>query len=284
MGCDMNSSARLYVTALAFVVFAANAAPAQVISQPTPVPLVTADAETWYLNGEPITFAGNTYYPAGAQVAFNTNEMVRSGSHLGVPLYARTTDEPYSVVYVPLARGFVQPYQRRRTGDVAGTVGTAPPAGVAAAYSPAGATVTAPQAAGPPALTAGPPADAVGQPRAPIPATAASPEPLPAGTTAAAATVPAPVGTAGRTTTTSRPTRTRIGPRPEGLNAIFVEFRDRRWYGDGQPIPLDRSRMIEIGAIRGFPVFVDRSAPEQRIYVATASGGSLVAPYAERKR
>ena len=278
----MTSSTRSAFAALSFAVLVAAGASAQVISQPTPAPLVTADSERWYLDGDPVMFAGNIYYPAGAQVAFNSNEMVRSGYHLGVPLYSRTTDEPYSIVYVPLARGFMQPYQRLRTGDVAGTVGTAPPAGAAAAYSPSGANVTPAQSAGPPALVAGPPSDAFGQPRAPIPAIAARTAPVEAsGATVAAA--PPSSGTVGRGAPQG-PTHTRIGPKPEGINAVFVDFRDRRWYGAGQPIPLDRSRMLEIGSIAGFPVFADREAPEQRIYIGTTTTAALVAPFADRRQ
>ena len=278
----MKSSTR-FLAALALALIVGANASAQVISQPTPAPVVTADSEMWYLNGEPVTFAGNTYYPAGAQVSFNSNEMIRSGFHLGVPLYTRTTEEPYSVVYVPLARGFMRPYQRLRTGDVAGTVGTAPPSGAAAAYSPNGGTVPSPQAIGPPTMVAGAPSDDIGQPRAPIPAIAQPTIPASVGTSGYATAVPLPVGAAGRRAVPPAPTHTRIGPRPQGINAVFVQFRDRRWYGEGPAVPLDRSRMLEIGEHGGFPVFVDREEPEKRIYIATAIGGSLVAPYSTRK-
>ena len=61
---------------------------------------------------ELIQFAGDLYYPAGAAVFFDGNTMVRSGHYNGVPLYTDTTLEPYSVVYVPLERGLMQPYER----------------------------------------------------------------------------------------------------------------------------------------------------------------------------
>ena len=108
---------------LVVAVSAANPAAAQSVLRPTPQPIVTAENEPWYLSGEPITYAGNLYYPAGAQVFFNPNEMVRSGFHMGVPLYTRTTIEPFSVVYVPLAGGRMQPYERPRAGELAGTSG-----------------------------------------------------------------------------------------------------------------------------------------------------------------
>jgi hypothetical protein len=261
---------------------AASVTTAQVISQPTPAPLVTADMESWYLNGEPITYAGYTYYPAGAQVSFNSNEMARSGSHLGVPLYVRSTDEPYSLIYVPLARGFMQPYMRPRTGDAMQTAGTTAPAGAAAAFSPLGGTMPMSQAGGPPTMVAGPQADAYGQPRAPIPAISTPTAPGSVATGGAVAAQPPPVGEAGPQAAPAGPTHTRIGPRPQGINAVFIEFRDRRWYGEGQPVPLDRSRMIEVGELRGFPVYADRDEPEKRIYISTIIGSSIVAPYSGR--
>lgn len=279
----MNIPARTLTAAFFLAFFVASSATiAQVISQPTPAPLVTADMEQWYLTGEPITYAGNTYYPAGAQVSFNSNEMVRSGSHFGVPLYVRSTDEPYSLVYVPLARGFMQPYMRPRTGDVMQTAGTTAPAGAAAAFSPLGGTLPSPQAAGPPTMVAGPPADAYGQPRAPIPAISTPTAPGTVATGGAVAAQPPPVGYAGPPAPPAGPTHTRIGPRPQGINAVFIEFKDRRWYGEGQPVPLDRSRMIEVGELGGFPVFADRDEPEKRIYISTTIGSTTVAPYAGR--
>ncbi len=87
---------------LALAILATNTARAQVVIQPTASPTVTAENEPWYLNGEPVTHAGSLYYPAGPRVYFNANEMVRSGFHMGIPLYTRTTIEPYSVVYLPV--------------------------------------------------------------------------------------------------------------------------------------------------------------------------------------
>ena len=68
---------------------------------PTPAPTVTAEEAPWYLNGEPITYAGNLYYPSGPQVYFNPNEMVRSGFYDGIPLYTRTTIEPFDPAVPP---------------------------------------------------------------------------------------------------------------------------------------------------------------------------------------
>ena len=113
---------------LTFLVLCATAlgtvTTAQVQWYPTPPPIVTAEDERWYLSGEPLMFAGNLYYLAGPAIHFIPNEMVRSGSYQGIPLYTRTTIEPYSVVFVPIDGGRMQPYERPRTGELVGTSGS----------------------------------------------------------------------------------------------------------------------------------------------------------------
>jgi len=259
-------SSRFAAVAFLLVVSTPPGAVAQVFSQPTPPPLVTAESERWYLNGDPITYEGNIYYPAGAQIHFNANEMVRSGSFNGVPLYIRTTIEPYSIVYVPLRGGLMQPYERRRAGDLAGTVGSTTPTLSTAPLPEAAPTMMVRQAAGAPTR--------VGNPN----------DAFPAGTsgTTSAASPAQPVGTSGREAAV--PSHTRIGPKPRGLNALFVEFRDRRWYAAGKAIPYDRGRMIQIGEHHGFPVYVDRATPEGPIYIPAAAGGTMLMPYAASRR
>src|SRR5687767_1676121 len=112
---------------LAVLVLSATAVFTQVQSRPTEPPIVTAENDTWYRQREPVQFAGDVYYPAGAAVFFNGNTMVRTGHFNGVPLYADTTLEPYSIVYVPVSRGMMQPYERPRRGDLAGTTGSRTP-------------------------------------------------------------------------------------------------------------------------------------------------------------
>jgi hypothetical protein len=112
---------------LLLVLISAAPAMAQVQSRPADAPIVTADNDPWYIAREPIQFAGDVYYPAGAAVFFDGNKMVRSGNFDGVPLYSDTTIEPYSVVYVPVSRGLMQPYERLRQGNLAGTTGSRAP-------------------------------------------------------------------------------------------------------------------------------------------------------------
>jgi hypothetical protein len=54
---------------LLLTLIAATPLLAQVQSRPTDLPLLTAENESWYVNGEPIQFAGDLYYPAGATVS-----------------------------------------------------------------------------------------------------------------------------------------------------------------------------------------------------------------------
>src|SRR4051812_35089591 len=109
----------LVMTLLAAVfgaVFGAVPASAQVQYRPTEPPIVSAENEQWFKQGEPMQIGGDVYYLAGARVFFNGNTMVRTGHYNGVPLYADTTLEPYSIVFVPIGRGIMQPYERPRRG------------------------------------------------------------------------------------------------------------------------------------------------------------------------
>ena len=223
---------------LAATVFS-SVASAQVNLQPTPQPIVTAESETWYRIGEPITFAGNFYYPAGPATHFNGDEMVRSGFYKGIPLYSRTTIEPYSVVFVPIGGGMMQPYERPRTGEIAGTSGSTVAALPVEIESAAGPPAEAPilQAPAPPVVASPPVIDEF-----------AVPLPLPAATRPALGRVgprPPTVGTTGRVTNSSGPAPTRI--RPQAANGIFVEFHNGRWYSSGPPASLDPRVLTQIG-------------------------------------
>ena len=274
----MNGPARiLFCTAMA--VFAARNAGAQITNRPAEPPAVSAESQGWYMSGVPITYAGNLYYPAGPRVFFNGNEMVPSGSYLGVALYTRTTIEPYSMVFVPLSGGLLQPYERRRTGELAGTVGSSAPsfpvsvASEAPASQGIGATVQAPYSPTVFAPILGPTAAA-----APAPAAATVPvEPTP----------PGPVGTAGRILTPRRTLTPRVtipisaARRAQTANGAFVEFNNERWFISGPPAPL-ASGMTRVGEIRGFAIYSAGSNPST-IYVPMTKGTTdIVVPYSKR--
>jgi hypothetical protein len=258
------------LTLFAAAVFAAlvqtNVA-GQVYIRSEPVPLVTAENEPWYLAGEPITYSGSLYYPAGPQVFFDAQEMVRTGDYRGIPLYARTTIEPFSKVFVPLAGRLMQPYERRRSGELAGTVGsTAPSFPIATAGEDVSRDVYAgiPQAAAPP-MQVDPVTGTVEDVRS-----AAMPS---------EAMVPAPTAGTLEIDRVRGPLTT--AQKPEGLNAVFIEFRDRRWFSSGPALELDEARFVRIGDYRGFPVYTEKDREDSTIYVTVGRHMSnLVAPYA----
>jgi len=266
----MRRTAPQLLAAVVLAVLLPIAVGAQATMRPTPAPMVTAENEEWYLAGEPITFSGSVYYPAGVLVFFNPYEMVRTGEYRGIPLYSRTTIEVFSKVFVPLSGGLMKPYERPRGGDLAGTVGSTVPA--FPVVNPAEETLQASefgvaQAAAPPTLYA----PIVGL-DLPYPVKAARP------------TLPEPAATTG----ISEPEPPR-GPLvsarlPEGLNGVFIEYSDRRWFSSGHAVQLDPARFKRIGDLAGFPVYADRDGDEKTIYVSvTSQTESFIAPYSARR-
>jgi hypothetical protein len=258
--------------------FLAVFSPVTAGAQSTPAPTVTAESESWYLSGEPLLHDGNVYYPRGAVVHFNRNEFVRTGFYRGIPIYSRTTLEPFSVIFVPLAGALMQPYERLRVGEVVGTVGSlgaSLPVPIATderrERRGINGTTTTGQAAGPPTGMANP-VDVEGNPR-----TGA----VPVATTEAVA-APAPVGTSGRVVVLPRPRPVVSIARPTGVNAVFVEFDNARWFSAGPTVAFDATAFTRIGERRGLPVYA-RAGEAGVIYipVGTDVRGTL-ARYARR--
>lgn len=263
----MNSRAAVVVGALAGILVTGPATRAQMTLQPTSRPIVTAENEPWYLAGVPITHAGITYYPAGPIVHFNANEMVRGGHFEGVPLYSRTTIEPYSLVFVPISGGLMHPYERRRDGDLAGTVGSGTPsfpvvrpteqAGME--YVPGAGMVQAPA----PPSQVGVAVDRIAL--AEIPPSVAPP----------------PVGTTGT------PALTSSGPlatarRPQGLSGVFIEYGSQRYFSDGPAVRFDEKLFTRVGDYRGFPVY-EQQGQDKTLYIPPLGGApGVVAPYRAR--
>ena len=244
--------------ALVLVLLTTAAASAQVQSRPTDAPLVTAEHEAWYMRGDPVQFAGNNYYRAGATIFFDGNKMIRTGNFNGIPLYADTTVEPYSFVLVPIGRGLMQPFERLRDGDLAGTTGSRAP--------------SFPVSALPTAST------------------------LPMAATAPTSLVPfvdePPIGTNGARTTPPLAPALDITPPPipqpavtpeqvqSARESVWVAFRGQRWVHVNGTIPLEGSGLVKSGDYAGFPVYT-RPDNDARIYLPTLAG--LVTPY-ELKR
>jgi len=238
---------------VAVLLFAAAPAFAQVVSRPTDPPIVSAENDSWYRLREPLQFAGELYFPAGAAVFFNGNTMVRTGHYNGVPLYADTTIEPYSIVYVPIGRGVMQPYERVRGGELAGTTGSRMPSF--------------------------PMRTARESRELPVAAVAPTAPPQPIGALAAFTPETGAVGTSGvtRRVETTPPVTFETLRRPESNDGIWLAFMGRKWVSAGPAVPLSATAFMRVGEYAGFPVFARQGLDEEIIYLPARSG--VVAPY-----
>jgi hypothetical protein len=267
----MKRTTGLLLSASLAITICAVRVQAQIRLQPTSQPGVTAENEPWYQMREPVIFAGEYYYPAGSAIHFLPNEMVPSGLYRGVPLYSRTTIEPYSVVFVPIAGGLMQPYERRRTGDLVGTTGSSAPALPVDMDSPSTYSRTI-QAAGPPVVASTP----VQEP--PEGAYASDVLTRSRENTAQPETLHANRSTAmvGRVSP-SRSTKAR-----DTSKGIFVEFQNERWYSTARPQALDPASLKQIGEWLGFPVYA-RDSNGSTIYIPVTKGADAYAAYSKRK-
>lgn len=262
----MDRRAGILVGALAGMLLSSTPL-AQTALQPTPKPIVTVENEAWYQAGVPITVNGTVYYPTGPQVYFNGHEMVRSGHFQGMPLYSRTTLEPYSIVFAPLSGGLMQPYERRRSGEIADTVGSLSPsfpvvrsaeqAGME--YVPGAGMV---QAQAPPSRVGDiVERQEVGSERTPV------------------VTAP-PVGTTGTTPGPVGPLET--ARRPTGINGVFIELESRRYFSDGAAVPFEEKLFTRAGDYHGFAVF-RQSGQADTVYIPSHSGDpKRLTPYRAR--
>jgi hypothetical protein len=267
------------------VLLAPRGAHAQAAPEEPPA-LTTAENETWYISGAPIAFGGAVYYPSGPVSHFVRSEMVLAGMFERVPIYRRTTQEPGSLVYVPLPGGLVRPYERRRSGELAGTTGsTAPsfpvmlPAEEALVSTSAPPDVPAvPQAVG----TSGFMYGALDRARGIQQASAEEP------VSALGRAVPEPSGTMGRVAPLAPGTPAggagtlRTAQRPVGLNGVFIQFEGARWFAAGPAVEPSPGRFARAGEHRGFPVYRQEGDPDA-IYVAHVAGApGLLVPYRTR--
>lgn len=223
---------------------------AQVNSRPTDPPIVSAENDAWYRLGEPVVVSGEFYYPAGPVTFFNGNVMVRVGHYNGVPLYANTTLEPHSMVFVPIGRGQMQPYERLRSGDLAGTSGSRLP-------SFPGRSDRLPRE---------------------IPAIPELPPVPQAGGTISAVTPERPVGTTGIELGVP------IVPAPRGkpftYDSVSVQFMGEKWVMAGPSIEMPAG-LVQIAEYKGFPVYARKGQQNERIYLPLTPG--RVAPFTPRR-
>lgn len=240
---------------------------AQVQSRPTDPPLVSAAGESWYQLREPMLLGADVYYHAGAAVFFNGNVMVRSGHYNGVPLYADATLEPYSVFYVPIGRGLMQPYERRRAGAMAGTAGSRLSAFPVRLLGDPGPAVTATAPTQLP-LTAG----------AIVSYTPETISFVPAPVLAPMGTAPAVVATAvDLAPPPAFVAKVIISPTvPENNDGVWLRFDNARWVSSGRAEPRTDA-FTQVGVHGGYPVLRRPGGASDQIFIPTRDG--LVAPY-----
>jgi len=237
---------------------------AQVYDSRTLPPDVSAADASWQVNSQPIVVEALIFYPTREYRQFDGQVMAQIGVYQGVPIFADTTLEPWSLVYVPVGRERLRAYERPRTRELAGTSGSrsasfvTPPS---SAGNPATYTTATPPAPGPPVVEDRP----VG--------TAGALVPRPAGMNREVADIPQ----------RARATRTRLEtiPRPSTANGVWLEFGGNRWYSAGSAVPFMPDRFTPVGQYRGFTVYRSTTGDRDRIWVSVVPDGP-VAPYEKR--
>ena len=256
----------LVAVALSMVALVPTNGNAQAFSLPTPPPAVTAASAGWQIQGAPVFYAGNFYYPTGPSVFFDGNVMVRTGTFRGVPLYVDATVDPYTVVYVPIGGNMLRPYERRREGELTGTVGNRTPS------FPIDRDVELSAAsAGPGFMT--PPTGITTEPRV-LPE---SERPVATGGVG----FPTPSSTEARAVEErGAPARTGVEsiPAVHRNDGVWLEFKGVRYYLAGASVPNAPGRFERIGDHHGFPVYREARGSSEMIYVAVVKDGPL-APY-----
>jgi hypothetical protein len=236
---------------LVVALLCATAALAQVNYEPTPPPDTAANDRSWYRNGDPVPFAGDLYYRTGRTVYFNGYSMVPTGSYDGVTLYADTTLEAYSVVFVPVGGNLLRPYERLRAGDLAGTTGsTAPsfPVQVGRYSRPPQAEREEQQ---PPRRQR----ERIGRPPEPGPEEPEMNQPF-------------EEPRSGLLVETVR--------KPKDNAGMWLSFQGYRWEQAGEAIRLDPAKLTRMGDYYGLPVYADARTPYV-VYVPFRA--NFVAPF-----
>ena len=186
--------------------------------------------------------------------------MFREGDYNGVPLYADSTIEPYSVVLVPVGRNLMRPYERIRSGDLAGTTGSRAP-------SFPGVSERAPREM---AIAAGSPSSL----------------PQPTDEVDVLATERA-VGTTGRLAepaarAVGEVTAPRTPPRrgrPFSYDSVSVQFRGEKWVMAGPMTELP-SGLVQVAEYKGFPVYAQKGR-ERALHLSAADARARGAIHAE---
>jgi len=249
---------------------------AQAYFLPTPPPQVTAANASWQINGEPVFYQGDFYFPAAPTVYFDGNVMKRTGVYRGIPLYEDSSLVPYSIVYVPIGGNVMRPYERKRYGELAGTVGSRTP------WYPIQRDVEVSAASGAIGLQTPPlgPLELPTIPEAIQVQTAASSM---VGTFNATGTFSTQSGTTGQPSAVTpppvveaqRPAHVESVPGPRSNAGIWIEFNGARWFAGGNAQPYAGDRFVEVGEYHGFPVYRVKDGPSNEIWIPTFANGLL---------
>lgn len=222
-------------------------------SVPTPPPVVSAVGSEWFQRGAPVLFAGDLYYRAGARFHFDPGVMVPAGSLDGVPIYVDTSVQPYSEILIPVGGGLMQPYERRREGELAGTSGS---------HTPSFPTDRVP-------WEAERSTSSLGQLARPSPD-----EPAPGSQWTRErqdlSRVEEREADRDRRDLLEPPGRIETIRTPEDNRGIWITYEGQRWSIAGQAVPFDASRFRQIGEYHGFPVYAASGAEE--VFIPAAPG------------
>jgi hypothetical protein len=193
----------------------------------------------WQVDGSPLFFDGDYYCRAGATVYFDPKLMVVSGEFEGVPVIVDTTIEPNSIVYAPIGGSLLQPYERPRNGDKAGTTGSRTPS-FPVSLSAERDRVRQPSDA----------LEACGRPlpRVEYPNLVRAVEPENRAPVDEEIRGEPPVSRGPRGSV-------RSAALPTSNDGIWIEFEGARWAVSGNSSALDLSRFTEVGRYRGSPVY-----------------------------
>ena len=235
---------------------------AQINMQPTRPPAVTAENERVVSQaGEPVMFAGSiSLSRPGAATHFIANEMIRSGSYRGIPLYTphhdravqrglradrRRPDAAVRAAAIGRSRRNVWQqcfgaFRRRRLRRVLDSVSDARGACAARDWISAGGRIRI--------FRRRLRTHKVQRAR-PHPSVGHVPESF------RARNRPCPFAAARRT-------------------RIFVEFENSRWFSSGPPVPFDSRRFTKIGEFHDFPVYATaQSRRVNHLYSGCTRGG-----------
>jgi hypothetical protein len=240
---------RIVAVTLSMVVLPSALSNAQVYQIRTPPPPVSAQYATWQFSDDPIMVNGLVYYPTRETRFFDGQIMAQVGVYQSVPVYADVTLEAHSVIYIPVGRNLVRGYERKRGGELAGTVGSRLPA----------FPVDIPSSI---------------QPREERVAFGVD-------TSTGATLPPLERELVAAPTRRSVPMHIESIPAPSANSGIWVAYDGSRWYSRGPAVSFAADRFTRIGEHRGFPVYRENHGRQDEIWIAVVKGGP-VAPYSRR--